>query len=293
MNIRQLETFVAIHDQRGFKRAAEALNMTPSAVSMQVKTLEETLNVALFDRGSRPPALTNVGRAILEPARQILEQSEEVRRVAGLDQVVGKVVLGVIPSATVTLLPDALAFTTQHYPRLQVRVVAGLTDELLMRTVSGELDAALVTDPPHRDAKLRWNTVMEERFLVACHQDLFDGSAENVLRTLPFLRFNRETGIGWIVDRALRRQRIAVRDAMELDSVDAILNMVAHKHGVAIVPESSVLDHYRRLIRLMPFGRPPATRRIALAARVQPELAPLADALFEGLKIAAGKVAPR
>ena len=95
MNLRHLRTFVTIAETGSFQAAAERLFLTQSAVSMQMKALEETLQAELFDRGKRPPVLSAHGRALLDRARDLVDQVENFRRAAaGGDELLGSLTLG-------------------------------------------------------------------------------------------------------------------------------------------------------------------------------------------------------
>src|SRR3546814_17728056 len=95
-------------------------------------------------------------------------------------------------------------------------------------------------------------------------------SARVLLRGLPFVRFNRRTGVGRVIDATLRRDRIAVTEAMELDSIEAILAMVGRGLGVAVVPAGSVVGPVEETVQALPFGDPPVLRRVGLVARARP-----------------------
>src|SRR3546814_2562963 len=83
------------------------------------------------------------------------------------------------------------------------------------------------------------------------------------------LRFNRRTGVGRVIDATPRRDRIAVTEAMELDSIEAILAMVGRGLGVAVVPAGSVVGPVAETVQALPFGDPPVLRRVGLLERAR------------------------
>src|SRR5690606_33700267 len=125
-------------------------------------------------------------------------------------------------------------------PDLRIRVESGLSADLARRVAQGVLDAALVTETGRLERGLLLRPILEEPLLVAAPPAAAGPPARVLLRTLPFVRFNRRTGVGRVIDAALRRDRIAVTEAMELDSIEAILAMVGRGLGVAVVPAGSV-----------------------------------------------------
>jgi DNA-binding transcriptional LysR family regulator len=209
-----------------------------------------------------------------------------MQRVAqGSDKLAMQIELGVVQSATLTLLPTVRAVLQDSYPELKCRFVSGLSEELLSRVMNGTISAAIITQPKSIDRQVRCQTLLEERLVIICHKKHGKPSIRQ-LEKLPFIRFNRQHGVGRIVEAELHRQGIRVHDAMESDTLDGILAMVSSGFGIAIVPEHSVLSHYRRLLHVTPFGRPVATRRLALVMSRRPELMAVEDALLAGLSVA-------
>ena len=99
MELRQLRYFVAVAEERNFTRAAERLNMTQPPLSRQIQQIEETVGLALFERGARPLKLTEAGRVFYAQAKRLLEESDELlpltRRLAQLAE---RIVIGFVPS---------------------------------------------------------------------------------------------------------------------------------------------------------------------------------------------------
>ncbi|MEQ8602940.1 MAG: LysR family transcriptional regulator [Marivibrio sp.] len=271
MNLRALQTLVAAVEAGGFQAAADRLNLTQSAVSMQIKALEGEFAVRLFDRTTRPPTPTVAGRSAAVRARAVLAALAQfeagARAPDGGDGGLGGVLhLGAIPTATTGFLPDALARLAADHPGLQARVESGLTDALLARVATGELDAALVTDGGETPPKsLDLHVLREEALVVVARTGPADGRADSALAAAPLIRFNRQTGVGRIIDRRLRADGVAPRDAMELDSIEAILAMVSRGLGAAVVPEDSLTGAAATGLWSAPY--PGLSRRVSLATR--------------------------
>ena len=105
-----------------------------------------------------------------------------------------------------------------------------------------------------------------------------------LFRDLPFIRFNRRTGTGRIIEAQLRKSKIKVNETMELDSIEAILEMVSSGVGVSIVPEHCVTARYLQDLHVLPFGCPIVTRRIGFIERNQHQKKAFTDALFNQLQ---------
>lgn len=286
MNTRYLETFVAIAEAGNFQRAAERVNLTESAVSMQMKALENDLQIDLFDRSTRPFSLSSEGQTLLNPAREILRSVDAFHEVASnRDGLSGTLRLGAILAAAHSLLPQALASFCSEHPRMQVRVERGLSEALEERVAMGSLDAAVITEQSSLSQDLAVRTLLSDRLLIAVRSDAPDLSGLELLQTYPFIRFSRGTGVGRIIDSGLLSQGIVVSEKIELDSMAVIIEMVSHGLGVSIVPEHSISKELSVNLRTVPFGEPAMVRKIGLITRRRRSESPLVRALFSALQM--------
>ena len=143
MSIRRLKTLVAVAEEGSFAAAADAVHLSQGAVSMQMKALEEDLQVELFDRSKRPPELNEAGRALVPKARELIElYAGMVDIAAGNAAFFGSLTIGAVPTALAGLIPKTLAALRDSYPDLRVRVVPGLSADLMTQIERGQLDAA-------------------------------------------------------------------------------------------------------------------------------------------------------
>lgn len=152
-----LRTFLAISETGSFSRAAQQIYRTPSAVSMQIKRLEEMLGRALFVREPRQVHLTPEGETMLGFARQLLEINDEAVGQFLSPQVGGTVRLGAPDDLGTRVLPGILSLFSRSYPAVQVNVRVGRSPDLMRRLDIGELDLALLIaeagNRPHRLAE--------------------------------------------------------------------------------------------------------------------------------------------
>lgn len=285
INIRYLQTFVAIADSGSFTSAADRLALTQSAISMQMKNLENDLQKDLFDRSRRSPRLNDLGESLLPTMREILRLSDDLRSQAGqLDDLTGKLHLGVISSVSTGILPEAILNLKEDYPRLTVKIINGQSDELIRSVNDGNLDAAVITEPGRLIPEIRCRTIVEEPIMIVAPASYKGSSESELLQKLPFIRFNRRTGTGRIIGALLRQWRLEVTETMELDSIESILEMVAQGVGVSVVPEHCVTARYLQDLYILPFGDPIATRRLGFIERNLNYKTHFTDALFVKLQ---------
>lgn len=291
MSLKALRTLVAIAQYGSFARAAEAVCLTQSAVSLHVRSLEEDFKVSLFDRSRRVPVLTEAGHRAVEQARDILAQYDGIAAELGESgELAGRLRIGAIQTALAGVLPAALAALRHAHPRLRVLVNSGMSAELAIRIDAGELDAAVTTEPvkPYPTG-LMSTPLYQEGFWIVAPSALASLDARPLLQEHPFIRFDRRAWAGRTVDRELRRQRLRVQTDMELDSQEAIVQMVASGLGVAVIPLSERERGRLNNLTCIPFGEPQQQRRVVLLEREDRPAMRLAAALAEAIRTQSGE----
>jgi DNA-binding transcriptional LysR family regulator len=146
LDLTALRSFVAVAENGGVTRAAGALNLTQSAVSMQLKRLEEGLGVPLLDRSGRGVALTATGDQLLSYARRMLSLNDEVYSRMTDHAFEGKISLGVPHDIVYPAIPQVLQRFTQEFPRVKVDLVSSYTTRLKDALRDGSCDLILTTE---------------------------------------------------------------------------------------------------------------------------------------------------
>lgn len=146
LDITSLRSFVAVADSGGVTKAAGFLHLTQSAVSMQLKRLEESLDVSLLDRSNRSVSLTAEGEQLLSYARRMLTLNDEIYTRLTAKEYEGEVVLGVPHDIIYPYIPPILRRFAADFPRVQMRLVSAPTRQLREMFGRGECDAILTTE---------------------------------------------------------------------------------------------------------------------------------------------------
>ena len=145
IDIDQLRSFIAIVETGSFTRAAEMVNKTQSAVSMQIKRLEARLERPIFARDGRASKLTEDGERLLDYARRIVKLNIEALAAFSATALSGRVRLGVPDDYADRYLPDIMARFSRVFPAIEISVVCEPSLELFARIDASELDLAIVT----------------------------------------------------------------------------------------------------------------------------------------------------
>ncbi|MDO8884656.1 LysR family transcriptional regulator [Pseudotabrizicola sp.] len=146
LDLTALRSFVAVADAGGVTRASGFLNLTQSAVSMQIKRLEEMLGVDVLDRSGRQVALTAAGEQLLGYARRMLAMNDEVMGRLTRDPHEGEVVLGVPHDIVYPVIPQVLQHFARTFPRMKVSLISSFTRVLKAQFGRGECDIILTTE---------------------------------------------------------------------------------------------------------------------------------------------------
>jgi DNA-binding transcriptional LysR family regulator len=271
-SVRTFQTFLAVVKHGSFAAAGHAIGLTPAAIGLQIRSLEQELNQQLFDRSARAVVLSTAGHQLVPAIEDLVRHYESLAAGSDQGELSGTVVMGALVSALMGSFADALWTIKKQYPHLEVRLLAGQSDDFARKVAQGELDGAVVVRSPHVLPKnLLWTPMYRESMvLIAPRRPHFDLTAQplDVLRKCPFIRFDRNTWTGYLVSEVLRQCNVNPVDAMELNSVEAIMELVRQGFGMAIVPKLANVDWSSdRGLKIIPLPRVNIGRDVGLLER--------------------------
>lgn len=170
ITITQLEYIVAVDTYRHFGKAAEQCFVTQPTLSMQIKKLEEDLEVIIFDRSKQPLIPTDVGQRIIEQARVVLTQTEELKNIIKdhKNQVSGVLRIGIIPTLAPYLLPLSIGRYKRAYPNIIIRVEELTTRNIIDLLHKDMLDVGILVTPLKED-KIIEKPVFYEEMMIYAH----------------------------------------------------------------------------------------------------------------------------
>lgn len=283
MSIRDVKTFLAVVESGSFVGAADAVRRTQSAVTVQIRSLENELGVELFDRSKRPPILSDAGRSFVGKATEAVQAYERLFLVQE-NSIEGHLSLGVVPSVITGIMPRALVALRFKYPRLHIQLSMGLSADLVDRVRLGKLDAAIVSDLAHGSSGIEYSPFLREPLVLIAPVEAPQRRAEDLIMSYPFIRYTRQAWVGELIDTYLRKRRLRVNEMMELDTLEAITTMVHHGLGVSVVPQRRMHDPVALPVRRVAFSSPPAYRTVGLVVLRDHAKAALTETLLDELK---------
>ncbi|MGJ7527524.1 LysR family transcriptional regulator [Variovorax sp. GB1P17] len=257
MNLALLVTLRTIIEQGSFTAAAGVVGCSPSAVSLQVKQLEQYFGQPLFDRSTRVMLPTAFAREVVDAVGDFSDRLQTLRSRPVVD-VAGRVRVGVITSMQSDVLPQALHALRQRHPSLDV-VVPPLndSDELISELKAARLDVALLVRPESGGSRrLIWRELHRQPYVMLAPPNAAGKNARQLLETHDWVGYDLSLAGGRVAARYVRSLMPSARCVMELRSMDAIVAMVAQGLGVSVVPQP------RR-----PLVRAYAVREVSLGSR--------------------------
>ncbi len=274
MNLRDLRYLVALAEHRHFGRAAHASHVSQPTLSTQIRKLEEELGVTLVERTPRKVLLTEVGREVVQHAREVLNEVDQIHAVARrtLDPESGTIRLGIFPTLAPYLLPHVIPSVRKRFPRLELLLVEEKTEVVLRQLREGRLDAGVLALPIH-DHQLHSELLFEEPFVLAVPEG-------NALATRQLLKLDdlADQSLLLLEDgHCLRDQALEVcklagageRSGFRATSLETLRQMVAANVGVTLLPTLAIKPPIPQVdnVHLLEFrGRAPS-RRIAMVWR--------------------------
>ena len=275
-SLRVLRTFLAVAAEGSFTAAAHRVALTQAAVGLQMRTLENDLKRKLFSRSGKLVSLNEQGRALVPIATQIVALYEQARQgtQAGAP-LAGTVQFGAIVSGLSQLVRATLELKRRH-PAVDLHVVSGKSSQLIAQVENRELDAAVVVhNPALQRPTLAWTPLYAEPMVLLTPASSRAAAPRAMVERYPFIRFNRNEHTGELVERTLRRLRAKPQEFLELNSIEAIVELVREGLGVAMLPRLAQRTwDDDPLLRVLPVPQATESRSIAL---VQLRTAPRAE----------------
>ncbi|UPJ48400.1 LysR family transcriptional regulator [Bradyrhizobium sp. 200] len=280
VSLRQLQAFVLAAEEGSISGAAARMNLTQSAVSVLIRELERAVGVpALLDRSSRPAALTEAGRAVIQRAQLICSEadlfSQELQGYSDLKRGIVKVASS--PAiASMLLAPVAKAFKTQ-YPGIELQVYesdAAVSEDMIRK---GSADIGLLTIVADDNPELSIEPVLADSLsMVVLKSDPNAGRQSISWREVSAFKtisVRKPSSIRDIIDRAMSKHDMTFTPHMEVSHLATVLSLVSEELGCAIIP-AYLVERRDGPFSVIPLVNPTIKRTISLCTRRGRKISP-------------------
>ena len=273
ISLKQIHYALAVERHLHFKRAAEECNISQSALSTALSEMEKQLGFQVFERDNRKVLVTPLGQQVLERARSIELQMDDLKKLADsqLEPLSTPLSLGVIPTIGPYLLPRVLPALQDQYPHLELDILEDQSAEVLDQLRRGALDAAIIALPYNCEGLLTF-PFWQEDLLWIVHAD--DANAGLQSASVDALA---QSHLMLLKDGHCLREHALSACKLENDSahsfsatsLSTLIQLVAGKMGSTLVPEialEQLVNGNDRLVKI-PLEEPGPHRELAIAIR--------------------------
>lgn len=270
MNLKDLKYLVALGEHQHFGKAATACFVSQPALSMQIKKLEETLGVQLLERTNKSVMLTESGINIIQYAKQVLSQVDEIHEIAksSKDPYAGELKIGIFPTLAPYLLPHIMPGLSKKFPKLSFYLIEQQSKVLLEQLKNGELHAIFLA-LPIADTNLQVQPLFSEEFFLCASNQHALANKKNIQEK----DLNEQDILLLEEGHCLRDQalsychRIQAKETQSFraTSLETLRHMVSAQVGVTLVPKLACTENASLVY--IPFKESKPTRSIGLVWR--------------------------
>jgi len=245
ITLTQLEYIVAVDTHRHFGKAAESCFITQPTLSMQIKKLEEDMEIIIFDRSKQPLIPTDVGTRIIEQARVVLKQADQINDIVKdhKNQVSGMLRIGIIPTLAPYLLPIFIGQYKKRYPNIFIKVTEATTENIVKLLNKDLIDVGVLVTPLKEEKIIEKPVFYEEMLIYANSSHKLHNQKEITLQDIA-------TPEIWLLSdgHCFRDQVINLCNYLgttdsqlpfhfEAGSLETLMNIVDHEGGLTLIPE--------------------------------------------------------
>ncbi|WP_407310195.1 LysR family transcriptional regulator [Pseudomonas sp. nanlin1] len=275
--IQHIRAFLSVVQTGSFSKAATALNLSPSALTVQIQQLEDWLGVALLERSPRHVGLTSAGQNALLPMEKLLLDLDNIVNAARdiAASRLGVITIAALPSLCAGVLPSVLQTFRQRFPGVEVRlrdVVAQRIDTLVLER---EVDFGLGVQarPTHG---LTFKAILEDRLCLFTPKNHPLAKRQAVklsqLAVFPIVLTGRDSSVRDLVERLFADEHLPLSAGLEANYMSTVLALVRQGQGITLLPESA--DDGRDDLAKVAVDHPAVRRQIGLITRTEQTLAP-------------------
>ena len=262
MDIRFLKSLVAVVETGSIAAAARTQNLTATAVSQRIRTLEKELQVTLLSRNAHSAKPTAACLSILSHAKKLIKQSDSLASKIDITGLSSSISIGAIDTALTDFIPQIVGTLTNNAPKAALNIIPGSSSSLYEQLIEEKLDCAITVSPPFNPIKEIKVAVLEHQKTVLLTQKNDQRPLRTILNKESLILYDRHSWGGNIIYQWLNTLNITPRILCELDSLETIALLVEKNMGVAIIPRWGGLSLYHKSLSIFALPKNTPQREI-------------------------------
>ena len=288
LDLRQLQALIAVAEEGTFSAAANRVFLSQPALSLQIKHLEESLELKLFHRTTRKVELTIAGQELLVTARRVIAELDhgitqlrdysECRR--------GRVAVAVLPSLASTLLAEAVPLFRRAFPGIRVAIRDGVADAVVEALKTGEVEFALGL-PMQAEDEFAMTHLLMDRLVVIARREQFAPASPRLtwaeLSRHPLIAMARGTSIRRLTDQAFGQLQQQPEPSYEVSYMSTAIALVENGEGITVLPSSAMPRTLPPHLLRLEVDSPTVERQICILERKGRQRSPSAERLIQHL----------
>lgn len=242
MDLKSIETFIYVAEQNSFTKAAEKLGYTQSAVSFQIKQLEQSLGVILFERVNHKIKLTPKGKEILELAHKMMALSTDIKKTASTtSEISGNIRIAMADSLCSFIFGDSYCDFHLKHPRISLKIISASTEDMFRLANQNDVDLVFTLDKHIYDSNyiIASEHPISTHFVASSNHELCNKNniTINDLMNQPFILTEKGMSYRKIFEEYLSRQSIELKPFLEIGNTSLICHFVEQNMGISFLPD--------------------------------------------------------
>ncbi len=242
LDIRYLDSLIAVVELGSIANAARSQNLTAAAVGQRILALEKHFNTALLNRNSHKATPTEACLNLLPRARHIVNEFYDMHADIDHSGLSGKFHLGAISTALTGMLPMAIKQLALSAPGLVLQIKPGTSNSLFADLADRRIDAAIIALPPYSLPSSYHSQILREEPLILLSNQSAGKNIRQKLTQNPYICYDSQSWGGLKASQFLKDKGIEIEPYYELDALEAIEKLVQQGMGVSLVPQWAGLD---------------------------------------------------
>ena len=288
MNVKQLRIFLAVAHTQSFAEAGKLVHMSQPAVSLSIKSLEDSLGGRLFTRTTRSTLLTAEGQKLLSMAKSLVDAwdkvENELKQRFTLDR--GKIAVAVMPSFAASLMPKVLMYYRQKNPNISIEIHDVLTDTVVEMVRAGNIEMGISFEPENTQ-DLNFQALFNDRFIAVMHHNCSLKNEKELtwkqLLECDFITLQKPSSVRHLIESTLSKEGMELHVAFDAHHLATVGKMVSQGLGVAVVPALCEAQMREQGAICLPISAPIISRHVGIITKAKVPLSIAAQEMIDTL----------